>query len=57
MAKNFWIQNCFGSKILLIENFLDNKFLAWDSFGPKFFEQKQQPQPQLKWVLTQLKLT
>ena len=52
------IETNFGSKI-----FLDQKFFDLDSFVPNIIgtnfleQQQQQQQPQLKWVLTQLKLT
>ena len=41
------IKTNFGFKIFLDQNFFD-----LDSFVPNFFEQQQQPQLQLKWVLT-----
>ena len=49
------IETNFGSKIFLDQKFFDLDSFVPNIFGTNFFEQQQQPQ--LKWVLTQLKLT
>ena len=40
----FFVPKIFGPKIVLVPKFLDQKYLDLDSFGPNFFEQKQQQQ-------------
>ena len=40
----FFVPQIFGLKIVLVPKFLDQKYLDLYSFGPNFFEQKQQPQ-------------
>ena len=48
----------FKTKIFLDQTFFDLDSFVPNIFGTNFFEQQQQqPKPQLKWVLTQLKLT
>ena len=52
------IETNFGSKIFLDQKLFDLDSFVPNIFGTNFFEQQQQqPKQQLKWVLTQLKLT
>ena len=51
----FWIENnkSWHNKYnFWFQNFLDQNLFDLDSFVLNFFEQQQQPQLQLKWVLT-----
>ena len=51
------IETNFGYKIFSDQNFFDLDSFVPNIFGTNFFEQQQQPQPQLKGILTQLKST
>ena len=42
----------FGSEIFLDQHFSDLDSFVPNIFGPNFFEQRQQPQLQMKWVFT-----